>query len=161
MRSKENLYKVPEHNYDYYGGCPYYNEYLYRQSICPYFRDEDYTESKVNYSYNNPNLLEMRGDGNLNFTFKTDPNGNFHYEREQYGGSVTVSIKAKISDPDATYDISIKSSDGGGGDFKNIKAGQMVSCKIETSFWHKTKITVDLHSTIPNSTGHAEINYSY
>lgn len=162
MRSKENLYQAPEQNYDYYGACPYYNEYFYRQSICPYFRRQDYPESEEDYSYNDPNILEMRGKGNLDFTFKTDGNGNFHHEIEQYGAGVTVNIKGKILDPEATYNIRIKSSDGGECNFTDIKAGQMVNCNnIKTSFWHKTKITVDLHSTIPNSTGKATIEYSY
>lgn len=67
----------------------------------------------------------------------------------------------KITNPeDGIYSVNIKSSDGGGGRWNDVKANQEVTCVINTSLWHKTTITVYIYSNKPNSNGHAVINYS-
>lgn len=104
------------------------------------------------------NKTESKGQKTIAFTL--DKNGNYHYEVEQYGAGVTVHFTAWITDPDARYDIKLKSSDGGGGHWEGIGINQKCSGEIKTSFWRKTKITINLHATVKNKTGHVALDYS-
>jgi|WetSurMetagenome_2_1015567.scaffolds.fasta_scaffold595283_1 hypothetical protein len=105
--------------------------------------------------------VDLQGSGTIDVPFHLDGNGNYHFEKDQYGGGVTVHFKAQIKRPDATYTITIKSSDGGGGHWENVHVGQILQCDIKTSFWHNTKITVDIHATVANVDGEATIDYNY
>lgn len=105
--------------------------------------------------------VELQGSGKIEVPFKLDSNGNYETTREKYGGGITVDIDAVILRPDATYTISVKSSDGGGGHFEDVKVNQHNKMKIKTSFWHSTKIHVKLHATVQNQSGMAVIYYSY
>ena len=105
--------------------------------------------------------ISLNSSGTINVPFHLDGNGDYHFEKSQYGAGVTVQFKARIIRPDATYTITINSSDGGGGHWENVKAGQILQCSINTSFWHSTKITVDIHANVTNVDGEAVIDYSY
>jgi hypothetical protein len=105
--------------------------------------------------------VNLQGSGTINVPFHLDGSGNYHYEIEKYGGSVTVHFNAKILYPDATYIITIRSSDGGGGHWENVHINQVLHCDINTSFWHNTKISVDIHATVVNVDGQATIDYNY
>ncbi|GKX31563.1 hypothetical protein SH1V18_40430 [Vallitalea longa] len=105
--------------------------------------------------------VSLKSSGTQEIDFDLDANGNYHYEIEQYGAGVTINISCTINSPDAIFSATVNSSDGGGGHWDNITIGQAVICNISTSFWHKTKVTVDIHSSIPSTHGHATIIYSY
>jgi hypothetical protein len=105
--------------------------------------------------------VTIKKSGSMNVDFTLDQCGNYHYEAEEYGAGVTVNTIFTINEPDALYTVKVSSSDGGGGYFVNIKAGQNVSCKFSTSLWHKTKISIDIHANVSNITGHGVINYAY
>jgi hypothetical protein len=103
----------------------------------------------------------LQGSGTITVPFHLDGNGNYHYGIEKYGAGVTIHFKAKIKFPEATYSITINSSDGGGGHWENVKVGLDLSCDVHTSFWHNTKITVDIHADVVNVDGEASIDYNY
>ena len=103
----------------------------------------------------------LKGSGAIDFDFELDKNGNYHYKTEEYGAGVTIHCTAWITDPDATYSVSIKSSDGGGGHWENVHVNQKLKFDLQTSFWHKTKITVDGHASVSNKKGHGKIEYNY
>ena len=105
--------------------------------------------------------IDLKSSGTINVPFHLDGNGNFHFEKEQYGAGVTVHAKFHVDNPDAVYTITIKSSDGGGGHWENVQLGQELSCVIKTSLWHNTKITVDIHANAANVDGKATLSYSY
>jgi hypothetical protein len=105
--------------------------------------------------------VNLKGTGSIPFNFHLDGSGNFHFEAEQYGGGVTVHATAWVNAPDAVYTVTVKSSDGGGGYWENVTPKQKLSCDLHTSFWHKTKITVDLHANAANKDGDGTIEYSY
>jgi hypothetical protein len=97
----------------------------------------------------------------IGFDFIFDSNGNYVYTASEYGFGKKVNIRGKITIPeDGTYSVSIVSSDGGGGSWQGIKANQEISCIINTSFFHKTTITVTINSNKPNSKGNVIIDYS-
>ena len=56
----------------------------------------------------------LKGSGSISFSFHLDGNGEYNYSIEKYGAGKTVHITAIITNPDAIYDITVKSSDGGG-----------------------------------------------
>jgi hypothetical protein len=103
----------------------------------------------------------LRGGGSVDVSFHLDGQGRYSYENEQYGAGATVSVTGVIDYPEAIYSLKIISSDGGGGAWDNIKAGQPVSCKINTSFWHKTKLAIALKANVANVDGKATITYKY
>lgn len=105
--------------------------------------------------------VSIKSSGTKEIYFDLDANGNYHYETEQYGAGITIKITCIIHSPDAVFSATVYSSDGGGGHWDNVKIEQEVSCNISTSFWHNTRVTVDIHSSIPNTSGHATIHYSY
>lgn len=91
------------------------------------------------------------GSGSIPFEIDLDGNGNAHYEVSKKGWEVTISATATIQEPTgAMFNISVHSSDGGGGSWGNVPTGGSVFCKLQTSFWHNTKITVDVNSSKPN-----------
>lgn len=113
-------------------------------------------ESLVTMSKNNSN----NGDS-LVFDFIFDNNGDYSYSGSERGFGKSINLCGKIIVPeDGIYSVKMKSSDGGGGQWDNIKANQEVSCVIGTSFWHETTISIHIHSNKPNSNGHAVIEYS-
>jgi hypothetical protein len=115
------------------------------------------TESLVAMSIDNVNETK----DSIGFDFIFDNNGEYKYTTSQYGFGKSVNLRGKITVPgDGIYSVNIRSSDGGGGQWDDIKANQEVSCVISTSFWHETTITVYIHSNKPNCNGHAVIDYS-
>ncbi len=105
--------------------------------------------------------LSLGGSGTIPFSFHLDSQGNYHYEVEKYGAGKTVHFCAWIDDPDATYNVTVHSSDGGGGHWENVSIKEKKCGTIGTSFWHKTKITIDLHASVTNRDGHGTLEYSY
>jgi hypothetical protein len=105
--------------------------------------------------------VDLTGQGSIPFKFHLDGNGNYHFEAQQYGGGVTVHASAWVNAPDGTYTVTVKSSDGGGGYWENVKPKQKLNCDLKTSFWHKTTITVDIHANVTNKDGDGTIEYSY
>ena len=103
----------------------------------------------------------MNNENSFVFDFIFDHNGDYSYTGSQHGFGKIVNLYGRITAPeDGNYFVKINSSDGGGGQWDNIKANQEVSCVINTSFWHETTITVHIHSDKPNANGHAVIEYS-
>jgi hypothetical protein len=105
--------------------------------------------------------IDLQGSKPVEFDFYVDGSGNYHAESSGYGAGKTVDCIAWITDPGATYTITIKSSTGGGGHWENVTVNQKISFKIETSFWHKTKVTVDGHCTAAGQKGNGMLQYSY
>lgn len=104
----------------------------------------------------------VNGGGTIPFELRLDGNGNGHYEISKRGWGVTISATATILEPSgAMFNLVVHSSDGGGGEWYNVSTGQSVSCKLKTSFWHSTKITVDVHCNKPNTTLKARLDYNY
>ena len=101
------------------------------------------------------------GGGTVHVTFHLDSSGNYSWHTTKYGAGKTVSITAWIESPDAVYDVHVHSSDGGGGTWKGVKVNQQLHCKIKTSFWHKTKISLDLHANVTDKDGKGTIEYKY
>jgi hypothetical protein len=100
------------------------------------------------------------GKNSVTFNFIFNSYGDYSYTTSKYGFGKSVNICGKIIVPeDGIYSVNIKSSDGGGGQWDEIKANQEVSCVINTSFWHETTITVNIHSNNPNSSGKAIVDY--
>ena len=101
------------------------------------------------------------GKNSVIFTFIFDSYGDYSYTTSKHGFGKSVNICGKVKDPeDGIYSVNIKSSDGGGGQWDDIRANQEVSCVINTSFWHETTITVYIHSDKHNCSGKAVIDYS-
>ncbi|MGD0662066.1 MAG: hypothetical protein ABSD38_28750 [Syntrophorhabdales bacterium] len=107
------------------------------------------------------NPLSSKGGSSTSFSFHLDGNGNYHYETEQWGGGVTVHCCVSIDQPDATYAITVSSSDGGGGHWENVRPQQQCCCDIQTSLLHSTKLAADLHSNAANVDGSGTLEYSY
>lgn len=104
----------------------------------------------------------VKGGGSFPFEVNLDGNGNAHYEIQKKGFGVTISVTARIKEPGgAVFNITVSSSDGGGGSWYNIPTGSSVSCKLKTNLLHKTTIKVDVHSSIPNRKLKATLDYSY
>lgn len=115
------------------------------------------TESLVTMSKENSGQIK----DSIVFDFIFDNNGDYIYTASEHGFGKSVNLRGKIIVPvDGIYSVNIRSSDGGGGQWDDVKANQEVSCVINTSFWHETTITVYIHSNKPNSKGHAVIDYS-
>jgi hypothetical protein len=107
-------------------------------------------------------LGALRGGGTIGLDIQLDANGNYSTSYSKYGAGVTVSISAWLTDPDDLYDISVQSSDGGGGKWFGVNAGQHLDGKISTSFWHTTTISVSVHAhTARNTVCHGMLQYSY
>jgi hypothetical protein len=102
----------------------------------------------------------VQGKGKIPVPFHLDNNGYYHYEASQYGAGATVHCTAQIDFPDGTYTVTVRSSDGGGGHWENLKAKSPVKFDIHTSFWHSTTLTVDIWGP-KNVDGQATIEYSY
>ena len=105
--------------------------------------------------------MGLQGTGSIPVKFHLDGNGNYHFEASKYGAGKTVHCTAWVDSPDATYNVTVKSSDGGGGTWSGLKVKQQVHFDLHTSFWHNTKITVDIHGSVTNVDGKAEIQYKY
>jgi hypothetical protein len=116
-------------------------------------------------SLNQENIMAMSNNNannknSLVFDFIFDDKGDYTYTGSEHGFGQDVTVRGKIIFPeDGVYSADIISSDGGGGHWDNIKANQEISCIINTSFWHKTTITVHIHSNKNNASGHAIIEY--
>lgn len=103
-----------------------------------------------------------KGGGSIPFEMRLDGNGNGHYETTQKGWGITISATATIQEPsDALFNVVVRSSDGGGDEWYNVSAGESLRCKLKTSFWHATKITVDVHCSKPGVVMKANLSYSY
>lgn len=104
----------------------------------------------------------VQGSGEIPLDFTLDQNGNASYETAQYGAGKTVHCVGVITGPDDTFSITIKSSDGGGGHWDNVRTNQQFPFDLQTSFWHKTQITVQVHAaTARNKPGHGVLKYTY
>lgn len=99
--------------------------------------------------------------GQLPFTFQLDANGYYSYSVSKYGAGKTLTCQAVILNPNATYSITITSSDGGGGQWNNVSVNEPLNFTLETSFWHSTTITVSIQATVDNQSGNGMISYSY
>ncbi len=97
----------------------------------------------------------------VEFPINIDANGNCHYEAEEHGHGITIKCILWFESPDTNFEITIKSSDGGGGNWRNVHINQRLEFKVETSFWHKTKVTVDAHANVINEIGRGKIEYSF
>lgn len=118
-------------------------------------------ENKTGTLLDSATPKELQAGGRIPFDFSLNARGNYTFETEKYGAGVTVSADAVVTGPDATYSITVKSSDGGGGHWDGVHINQELKMQIKTSFWHKTKITVDLHASIQNQPGKGVISYTY
>ncbi len=99
--------------------------------------------------------------GTTNVPFKLDGNGNYHYETTKKGFGVTLAFDAWITDPDATYDITLTSSAGGGGTWHGVRTNQHVTGSLNTEKGlNSTTITLDLHASVTNQSGNATIEYN-
>lgn len=105
--------------------------------------------------------VSYKGSGEIEIPFHLDGSGNYQYEASKYGAGVTLHCTAWIEYPNATYSVTIKSSDGGGGHWDNLEPNQKVKFDIKTSFWHSTKVTIDIHANVTNVDGKACLQYSY
>lgn len=105
--------------------------------------------------------VSFQGSGSIDIPFHLDGSGKYHYEDSKYGAGVTLQCTAWIEYPNATYSVTIKSSDGGGGHWDNLEPNQKVKFEIKTSFWHSTKVTIDIDASLTNVAGKAELQYRY
>lgn len=101
-----------------------------------------------------------REKDSVEIDFVFDGNGDYTYTDSEYGFGRKVNVHGKITTPeDGIYSAEIISSDGGGGKWSNVKAGEEINCVISTSIFHKTTLTVVIHSNKPSCNGHAVVNY--
>ena len=122
---------------------------------------QKFVESQVLQNGDDEDVFAQVVNGGGSIPFEVNLDGNAHYEIQKKGFGVTISATARIKEPgDAVFNIVVSSSDGGGS-WYNIPTGGSVSCKQETSFWHKTTIKVDVRSSIPNCKLVAQLDYSY
>jgi len=120
--------------------------------------DERDFNSKSLVSMSKENFSESKNSMTFDFIF--DNNGDYGYTASKHGFGKNVSIRGWITTPeDGVYSVNIKSSDGGGGQWDDVKVNQEVSCVINTSLWHETTITVNIHSNKPGCNGKAVIDY--
>lgn len=103
----------------------------------------------------------VSSSGSQEITFHLDESGYCFQKYSKYGAGVTVRFKFTILAPKANYTLTIKSSDGGGGTYRNIRMNQPRSGLIKTSFWHATNINITIESDIKNTDVTARIDYSY
>lgn len=97
---------------------------------------------------------------NVGIDFIFDSNGDYSYTDSEYGFGRKVNVFGKITTPeDGIYSAEVISSDGGGGKWENVKANEEISCVVNTSFLHKTTVTVNIHSNKPNCSGHVVVDY--
>lgn len=108
-----------------------------------------------------PAELRSKNSGSEKVKFHVDENGQYIDKYVKYGAGVTVRFKFTILNPKANYTVSIKSSDGGGGSYKNVRINQTKSGTIKTSFWHSTSIFIDIYSDIKDVDVTALLEYSY
>jgi hypothetical protein len=127
------------------------------------FKDLNNTFENGDLTHESIVAMSSNGTDNKNsfvFDFIFDNNGDYIFTGSQHGFGKTVNLCGRITSPeDGNYSVKINSSDGGGGQWDNIKTNQEVSCVISTSFWHETTINVYIHSDKPNTNGHAVIEY--
>lgn len=127
---------------------------------------KDLNKTYENENLNHESMVAMSSNSrdsknSFVFDFIFDEKGDYSYTGSQHGFGKIVNLCGRITAPeDGNYFVKINSSDGGGGQWDDIKANQEVSCVINTSFWHETTITVYIHSNKPNTNGHAVIDYS-
>jgi hypothetical protein len=95
-----------------------------------------------------PNL---QGSGSVDFKLVTDGAGKAAASISKYGAGKTLSCVAYVSSPQGPtlYSGTVKSSDGGGTEFHNIKVKQPISFQLQTSFWHSTMFSVALTTSPP------------
>lgn len=107
-------------------------------------------------------LSEMaEGQGSIDESFHLDDSGSCHCEVRKKGYGKTLHCTAFIKMPPALYTIEIKSSDGGGGYWENVKDVQSLSFDIKTSLMHSTSVVLDIHSNVNDVDGVAHIDYTY
>ena len=105
--------------------------------------------------------FSLQASGEITVDFHTDGNGNYHESVEQYAGGIKIHCIGFITDPEAVYSLTIKSSGGGGGHWENVHLNEKLVFDLKTDFWHSTKISIDGHSSKPNTNGHAKISYHF
>lgn len=98
--------------------------------------------------------------GTKEISFNLDKKGMFDVEAEPFGAGISVNYEIVVDDPQANYEITIYSSGGGGGVYKNIKAGQKINGVIKTNKGSKTKLKISIKSDKKDAVGHATIRYS-
>jgi hypothetical protein len=104
----------------------------------------------------------LQGSGGQDIDFNIDGSGNAVYKFNKYGAGVTVHCTAWITAPDDVWDVTIQSSDGGGGDWHGLKIGQKIAFNLQTSFWHGTDFTITVHAAnLRNQSGKAHLDYTY
>lgn len=94
-------------------------------------------------------------------SFHLDANGNYHFEAEKYGAGMKVQFCVRISDPDARYSVSIRSSAGGGGNWQNVHPKEPICGELHTSLLKKTKLSMDIHANVKDKDGHAVVDVTY
>jgi hypothetical protein len=104
----------------------------------------------------------LQASGGQDIDFNVDGNGNAVYKFNKYGAGVTVNCTAWIIAPDDVWNVTIQSSDGGGGDWHDLKLGQKIAFNLQTSFWHSTDFTITVHAAnLRNQSGKAHLDYTY
>lgn len=117
-------------------------------------------------NFNSKSLVSMSKENSSDsknsiiFDFIFDNNGDYSYTTNKHGFGKNVNVRGRITTPeDGIYSVNIKSSDGGGGQWDGVKANQEVLCVINTSLWHETTITINIHSNKTKCSGKALIDY--
>ena len=139
----------------------YYHNYTHQSFCCPFMNTRYFIDSRPSPVAGDGSFPIARGSGDTEVDFTTDPNGNFNTEVEQFGAGINANMEGWILYPDARYDITVQSSDGGGGTWNNVGVNQHVNCTIKTSLWHKTRLRITLHSSVSDTSGRVHIHYEY
>lgn len=98
--------------------------------------------------------------GSKKISFNLDKNGRYDVEAEPFGAGIAINYSIMVDDPNAIYNITIYSSEGGGGEYKKIKSKQKINGVLKTNKEHKTKIKINIQANKSDVVGHATIDYS-
>ena len=123
------------------------------------FSQLDEVAEKAGLAMTESDNLKISGD--IDFEMNLDAQGNGSYTISKNGWGATIKATATIlAPPNALFDVSVRSSKGGGGDWSGIPSGGSVSCSLQTYFGKNTTISVHVHSTVPNARFRARLHYS-
>lgn len=95
----------------------------------------------------------------ISFDIGVDGSGNGHYSASVQGIAfvITKNVKAIINRPNGSFDIHVTTSAGTDQTFHGVGTGKEITCALRIK--GKTTITIDIHSSVPNTTVNGTLTY--
>lgn len=95
------------------------------------------------------------------FEFHLNKEGEYIRAFNYTGFGKTIDITTEITAPKGVYEVTIISSAGGGGTWKNVKINDAIYCKINTNRFGTTALSIQIKSSVSNKYGEGKFTYRY